>query len=83
MIAAHSAATGLYTFGSGLLAYFTVEATKACLATLDNDPSASTVHRANAIACGIGAGAFLACGVVWGVKYLKSSIEQGMIRHHA
>lgn len=83
MIAVHSAATGIYAVGSGLLVYFTVEATRACLATLDSNPSASSAHRTNAIACGIAAGAFVACGVVWGLKFLKASIEQGMIRRHA
>ncbi len=83
MIAVHSTATGIYAVGSGLLVYFTVEATRASLATLDSNPSASSAHRTNAIACGIAAGAFVACGVVWGLKFLKSSIEQGMIRRHA
>jgi len=83
LIAVHSAATGIYAFGSGLLIYFTVEATKACLATLDSNPSASRDHRTNAIVCGIGAGAFLACGVAWGLTYLKTSIEKGMIHRHA
>ncbi len=83
MIAAHSITTGLYAFGSGLLIYFTVEATRACLATLDSNPSVAVAHRGNAIACGIGAGALFACGTVWGLKFLKSSIEQGMIHRHA
>ncbi len=83
MIAVHSAATGIYAVGSGLLVYITVEATKACVATLDSNPSASSAHRTNAIACGIAAGAFVACGVVWGLKFLKASIEQGMVRSHA
>lgn len=83
LIAVHSMATGIYAFGTSLLLYFTVEATKACLATLDSNPSASSDHRTNAIVCGIGAGAFAACGAAWGVKFLKSSIEQGMIRRHA
>lgn len=82
MIAAHSAVTGFYAFASSLLVYVTVEATKASLATQDSTSPAASTHRANAILCGIGAGAFLACGVVWSLKFLKASIEQGMIRRH-
>ena len=82
MISAHSAVTAIYAGGSSLLSYITVEATKACLATQDSNSSAANIHRTNAIACGIGAACLLACSVAWGLKYMKPSIEQWMVRRH-